>query len=81
MSARKKLSPRKARTFNQICSLNRDNLSSKHGWIVVDDEGSVTIAEQANGCEAKGIVRLPRREFNRLVDWYNKEQELRPRSR
>jgi len=72
-----KLSPRNAKTFGQICALNRDNLSSKHGWIMIGDGGTVAIAEQSAGNEAKGMVRLSRREFNRLIDWYNQEQELK----
>ena len=73
--AKKKLSPREAKTFKQICSLKRDNIDSKTSWILID-VGVVYIHNQENGEISTGKVVLTRQEFNKFVDWYNGQQEV-----
>lgn len=67
-------SPRVAKTFNQLCQLQTDNINSKTSWLLVD-EGVVYIHNQINGHPSTGSITLTRREFNRFVDWYNKNQK------
>ena len=71
----KTLSPRKTVTFNQICSLQTDNAGTKNFWIQLD-VGSVHLCEQTSGEAAKGSLTIPRRDFNKLIEWYLKEQKL-----
>lgn len=70
----KKLSPRNAKTLNEICSLRTDHHDLKHSWILTDGV-NVTITKQDVGCLSTESVTLPRREFNLLIDWYVKEQQ------
>jgi len=70
------LTPHAARTQRQLSALQRDNISTPNGWILLDGSGrgTVTIAQQKPGKEAEGFVRLPRHEFARLARWYLKPQ-------
>ena len=65
----KKLRPIQARTFKQVCSLPRDNLSTKDFWILIDHP-HVVICQQRTGEPAKGSLSIPRAQFDRLVRWY-----------
>ena len=38
----------------------------------------MTIAEQSDGESLKASINIPRHVFNRMVDWYNKPQKVRP---
>lgn len=67
------MTPRTARTMRELVSLERDNYETKDGWIIVDGF-SVTVAAQESGKSPTGIVKLNRRTFNALIDWYNREQ-------
>lgn len=76
----KPLSPQAARTEKQICSLRRDNLSARGGWLMIG-ENSVTIAQQKPGETAAGMATLSRRDFERLVAWYYRPQKrIAPRA-
>lgn len=70
------LSPAQARTHDDQCKLNRDNINGRRGWILLDG-ASVSIAEQTVGESAKAIVSLSRSDFEKLVRWYFKPQKLR----
>lgn len=72
--APKKLSPRNARTFKRLLALRQDNISTTTHWFLVN-ERSVSIVAQRSGEHATESVELPRRVFDRFVDWYNAEQE------
>lgn len=73
---RKKLSPREAKTLREVCRLTRETISTRHGWILAEGV-TVTIARQKNGEKSEGMVTLPKSEFDRLIDWYQKEQAIR----
>lgn len=68
--ARKRLTPRTASTFNQLCALPRDNVDTTHFWIIVDTS-HVTIAEQDAGAPVTARMQIPKRVFNKFVDFYN----------
>ena len=68
------LSPRGAKTFNQLCSLRRDNWSWGDWWIM-SDGGTVSITQQKVGESPSQEISVPMSAFNRLIDWYNRPQE------
>jgi len=72
--SKKKLSPRNAKTENELCSLQSDNKSVKDYWIMIEG-AKISIAKQTLGSEADWCFSIPKRQFNALIDWYNKEQE------
>lgn len=66
---KKRKRPIDARTFKDVCALTRDNIDSKHFWLMIDG-GDVVIAEQTNGEALKNKLSIPRAEFDRLARWY-----------
>jgi len=70
----KKLSPRKATTTNAICKLNRDNKSFGNADILISEK---TVSIWPESKTSDGWIVLKRSEFNRMIDWYNKEQTLK----
>ena len=72
-----KISIRKA-TEQQSLRLRRDNLSADDSWILVDVASDrVTICNQRPGESPTGQVNLTRKQFNKLIDWYNRSQKVR----
>ena len=69
------LAPINAKTFNQICSLNTDNEDCVGGWITIDQD-SVYLENQEDGKKSTGSVSFKRRDFNKLVRWYTREQKI-----
>ena len=67
-----KLSPRKARS-DQFTKLNSDNKNTKDYWILLQDD-HITIAEQTSGENCKQEINIEKKQFNRLIDWYNRRQ-------
>jgi len=41
------------------------------------DEGEVFIHAQRDGEQSTADIRIPRRTFDRMVDWYLKDQKVR----
>lgn len=67
--------PRDATTERKQMKLRRDNKCTETGWILVDaSRGTVTLCKQGVGENSDGMVAMPRRTFNALIDWYNREQ-------
>ena len=69
-AAKKVRTPREAVTFNQICEIPRDNMGTKDFWFMVDG-GAVIIAKQTSGSDLEAKISIPRKDFNRFIDWYN----------
>ena len=69
-----KLSPRKARS-DQFIKLNSDNKSTKNYWILLSED-HITIAKQTSGEACEQDIQIEKYQFNRLIDWYNREQNL-----
>lgn len=70
-----KLSPRKANS-DQFEKLNSDNKSTENYWILLSED-SVTICEQTAGETPKSDIQIDKNQFNRLIDWYNREQNTK----
>lgn len=75
---KKKFSPQTATTFSKICSLDTDNHSTKNYWIIID-EVSVTLAEQQSGKPANTSISITRKDFNKLIEWYQTPQKFNNR--
>jgi hypothetical protein len=65
----KQLTPKTANTFNKICKLKRDNVSTRFSWISISPNG-VHIRNQKSGHPSTGQVDLTRKEFERFIRFY-----------
>lgn len=72
----KTLSPRNTKNIDQVCALQRDNISVGDFWICLEDEVGVSIVEQKTGSPAKQRITLPRSTFDKFIDWYMREQKV-----
>ncbi len=59
---------------DKILQIRRDNLTAGDFWILADGH-DVTVCAQQPGHAATASVTIPRKEFNRLVDWYMRDQK------
>ena len=64
------MTPKQAKTFNQVCSLPRDNFSTRDFWLLLDGGSHVVLCEQRNGQPPKGNLRISKGQFDRLIHWY-----------
>ncbi len=69
-----KLSPREAKTFDEVCLLQCDNKAFGKADILIHED-RVSIWPESKTSE--GWIVLSKRDFNRMIDWYNKEQLTR----
>lgn len=69
----KKLTPQTANTFNKICKLKRDNISTRRSWMLLGGDGNpnnITIVNQIAGHEKTGSITLTKKEFERMIKFY-----------
>lgn len=69
-----KLSPRRANTHNKICCLRTDHKSTEDHWILVE-ENTVSIANQKSCEKSEGMLTIDKKQFNSIIDWYNRQQK------
>lgn len=71
MSKPKKVvkTPRRAGTFNAVCDMPRDNVTWQNFWIITDG-GNVSLCNQKLGEHPTQSIDIPKKTFDRLVDWY-----------
>lgn len=69
------LSPKTVKTIDDLCRMKSDNKSAGGFWILVDPP-NVTIAAQKTGESSTGMVTMPRKKFDQLIEWYQREQTL-----
>ena len=69
-----KLSPRKAKS-DQFAKLNTDNRYIENYWVLLNED-YITIVEQTSGEPCKNEIHIDKIQFNKIVDWYNREQEI-----
>ncbi len=65
----KTMSARRANTLDKICSVRRDNFSSGKCNIHTDQQ-------KVHIYDGKDTFMIPKKDFNRLIDWYNREQKV-----
>lgn len=68
--------PYDVKTERQLLDLQKDNKGVKEAWIMLG-VNRVTVCTQRSGEPAADTVSMPRGQFNRLVDWYLKDQKSR----
>ena len=66
----KKMTHRKLRTNKQLCAMPRDNLDAGDFWILCGED-YVVLTAQKLGNPSTGSITIPKRLFNRMVDFYN----------
>ena len=74
MKTQDTLSPRAANTFNKVCSLQSDNKSAGKADLMVHED---RVSIYPDNGTTKGWVTISKRDFNKLIDWYNSPQKLR----
>lgn len=62
--------PRTIRTFDEVCRLPRDNVTSGDAWVILNSPSEIVIVNQRIGQKSTGEVRLSRRQFNRFIKWW-----------
>jgi hypothetical protein len=70
----KTLSPKNANTQLKLNSLSVDNKSFGNTDLIVEED-SVTIFPEK--LVTRNWVSIPKKDFNRMIAWYLKEQKLR----
>lgn len=70
-------SPRTAKTTEALHALVCDNLDTGNFWILVQED-HVVITAQHDGQEPTTSIEIPKREFNKIVDFYNGSQRVAP---
>lgn len=69
------MTPREANTHKAIHQLRSDNTDTSEGWIIIRP-GEVTLCTQRTFENPTGKVTFSRRQFNALIDWYNRPQKV-----
>lgn len=68
-------SPLTATSNAKVCRLKTDNHATKDYWIITDG-WNVTICKQRSGESAVESMTIPLKDFNRLIKWYVKPQNV-----
>lgn len=68
-------SPKTVKSIDDLCRMKSDNYTAGDFWILVDPP-NVTIAAQKTGEKATGMITMSRRQFDKLIAWYQQDQEL-----
>lgn len=74
---RKTIAPRNSKTLKEVCSMPSDNYGGRTHWILANHQ-TVTIAQWKKGQTNTNMVTLKKKQFNELIDWYLREQKLKP---
>ena len=74
----KTLSPRRATTLSKIVALRNDTLCGKTHWLYLGVKHIVIVEQSSDQAEPQQIMKVPRQFFNRMVDFYSREQALIP---
>lgn len=76
----KPMSPSEVKTYDQLCSLQRDNINVRTGWMILNGPNEVVLSNQMPGGERTGKVSFTRAEFTRFASWYLAPQKRVQRS-
>lgn len=72
----KALSPSQAWSMSQVDAIVSDHHSLKEFSISIDGV-SVCLTHQRSGEEPREQIKIPRQEFNEMIQWYTKPQRVR----
>lgn len=66
------MTPREATTLEKILKLSQDNWPIEpKKWSILVSENRISIHQPVNG----GFLSIPRKEFDALIDWYQRDQK------
>jgi len=65
--------PKTANTFNRICGMKRDNVTTSKSWMIINVK-HVTITNQRSGESLTGQVSLTKKEFEKFIRFYETGQ-------
>jgi len=68
------MSPRKANTDKKLSRLLRDNIQAGESDILVHED---RVAIWPDSTMPGGWVTISKKSFNKMIDWYNKEQKIK----
>lgn len=69
------MKPREANTAKKLSMLKRDNIGFDNADILVSEKDvSIWPDSKITG----GWIVLSKKQFNKMIDWYNKEQKPKP---
>lgn len=68
------MKPRDVTNFAESSKLRHDSFDSGELSIVVDGH-EVFLSEERHGGDIKAAISIPREHFNRLIEFYNAEQD------
>ena len=71
----KTMAPCECKNLDDVCRLQTDNHDLKNYWIMFDGF-EVTLTQQAMGEPSKAKISMPKRQFDALVAWYQRQQKL-----
>lgn len=66
--------PYDAKADSDLMKLRRDIKDTDDFWILHAGD-HITLAEQRVGEPAKAMLTIPRRDFNKLIRWYMRDQK------
>ena len=72
------MQPYDAKTEKHLLSMSRDNITFGDFWML-NSSDHVTMAHQKVGEGARAMLSMPKKEFNRMVAWYMRDQKPRKR--
>lgn len=70
-----KMSPKSAKSMKQVCRLESDNFDADGFWIL-HGINTISLAQQRLGEPCKESITIPKKEFDRMIEWYMREQVL-----
>jgi len=71
------MTPREANTFKKLYSLWRDNFPTPgKRWTALVSENDISLLPPYP-IEGYVAISIPKTEFNKIIDWYNKDQKTK----
>ena len=68
------MTPRQAKTFNQICTLQADKTETQNSWLMLEED-VVYLTNQKSGEPPTGEVEISRKDFEKFIAWYDRDQK------
>jgi hypothetical protein len=75
------VSPSAVKSNRDVLQLQTSAWDGKSFWMLVNHDGSVCIKNQRLGEPTTESIHIPRRTFQAMLDWYEREQIPRPDAR
>lgn len=67
--------PRDCKTYDDVAAMRTDNAPRKSNvWSILNGDDHISLHPPA-GPDSGTYVTIPRDQFNKIVDWYNRHQK------